>query len=74
MIYYRSCVWEERNSQKDECLNHAPPFYGHHLEACETCSEDKCNYRLISESHGGSMQLNALLEILLISLMIVLNI
>lgn len=72
MIYSRSCVWEERNAEKDACLSHSPP-YGQRIESCETCSEDKCNYQLISDSHDGSTHLVALYEILFICLVIVLK-
>lgn len=71
MIYSRSCVWEERDAQKDACLSNAPP-YGNRIEACETCLEDKCNSQLLVDSHDVSTHLKALYEIMIICLVIVL--
>lgn len=71
MIYSRSCVWEERDAQKDACLSQSPP-YGHRIEACETCIEDKCNYQLISDSHDVSTHLIAMYKFMFICLVFVL--
>lgn len=73
MIYSRSCVWEERNADKDACFNHSPA-YGHHIEACDTCLEDKCNYQLTADSHDVSTRLIALYDMMFICLVIVLKI
>lgn len=71
IVYSRSCVWEERNAQKDACMSHSPP-YGHTILACETCMEDNCNYKLISDDSDDSTYVLAFKELIFVCLAIVL--
>ncbi|KAG4080723.1 hypothetical protein HA402_013253 [Bradysia odoriphaga] len=68
-FYERSCLWEERLAKEDTCMSKSVR-YGHQVEACETCLEDKCNYKFRSDN--GSTHLKTLYYILFILLVIVL--
>lgn len=73
IVYSRSCVWEERDAKNDSCLSLSTP-YGHRMEACETCTEDRCNYQLLADGGNGSTQFAALCQTMFISLLVVLKI
>ncbi|XP_037038117.1 uncharacterized protein LOC119075696 [Bradysia coprophila] len=69
IFYERSCLWEERHAKEDACMSKSVR-YGHQVEACETCLEDKCNYKFPADN--GSTHLKTLYHIVFILPVIVL--